>query len=298
MRVGPSLAGVIGATALLFASSGTYSFRYLGVYPSAASTVSRGLNLPRTVVGYYLQSGGYDHGYLQAGKNFKTVEPPGAISSYLEGINDKGDAVGGYCDTINCGGVTVQHGFLYEGGEYTKLDYPITGTSLAAFGINNLGQVVGGYCPGSTTCSGGISPSNHGFLLSRGVLTTLDYPGAIGTQANAINDAGTIVGFYEVHSTQLHGYMYVNGVFSQLGFPGANWTYPAGIDNAGTVAGSFQDANFIVHGFTYSGGVYTQVDVPNSFSTALGGINNNGQIAAEADMNNGTVANFIGTPVQ
>ena len=289
---------VLGLAGLLFAATGNFVFRTIGSYPNAAITYPRGLNASRTIVGSDLQSDGNYHGYLQVGRKFETIQPPGAISSYLEGINDKGEAVGGYCTVLNCVGPDVQHGFLYSSGKYTKLDYPVSGTSIAPEGINNLGQVVGGYCPGSTVCVGGLFPSNHAFLLNGGVFTTLDYPGAIGTQANAISDSGSIVGFYEDAAGRLHGYMYVNGVFTNLDFPSANWTYPAGIDNAGTVAGSFQDANLIVHGFSYSGGVYTQVDVPNSFSTALGGINNSGQVTAGADMNNGTTGNFIGTPVQ
>jgi probable HAF family extracellular repeat protein len=296
MNMMRNLALVVCTGTFLLASTGTFSFRHLGLYPNSAISVPRGLNSSKVSVGFDLQTDGNYHGYVKIGKNFITIQPPGSSSSYLEGINDKGEMVGGYCDTVNCGGITVQHGFLYKSGKYTKLDYPIAGTPLAAFGINNLGQVVGGYCPGLTTCSGGISPSNHAFLLKGGAFTTLDYPGAIGTQANAINDAGTIVGFYEEHSTQQHGYMYLNGVFTQLDFPGANWTYPAGINNAGTVAGSFQDRNYIVHGFIYSGGVFTQIDVPNAFSTAIGGINNKGEITAGADMNNSTVGNFIGTP--
>jgi len=34
----------------------------------------------------------------------------------------------------------------------------------------------------------------HGFLLSKGVLTTFDYPGASDTYAASINEFGTIVG--------------------------------------------------------------------------------------------------------
>lgn len=284
---------------VLFASiAGVFSFKPIGTYPNAALTYPRGLNTSKTVVGFDLQADGNYHGYVEVGKNFRTIQPATAISSYLEGINDEGEMVGRYCDTRNCAGPDVQHGFLSRSGKYAKLDYPISGTSLAPEGINNLGQVVGGYCPSSTACTGGISPSNHAFLLVGSFYTTLDYPGATGTQANAINDSGSIVGFYEDTSATLHGYLYTNGVFTPLDFPGANWTYPAGIDNAGTVAGSFQDVNFIVHGFTYSGGVFTQVDVPNSFSTAIGGINNKGQVTAGADLNNGKVGNFMGTPLQ
>jgi uncharacterized membrane protein len=54
--------------------------------------------------------------------------------------------------------------------------------------VNNLGQIVGVYGDGIT---------NHGFLLSNGVFTTLDYPGATDTVALGINDKGQIVGTYD-----------------------------------------------------------------------------------------------------
>ena len=37
---------------------------------------------------------------------------------------------------------------------------------------------------------------SHGFLLSHGQFTTVDFPGALGTLANGINASGDIVGRY------------------------------------------------------------------------------------------------------
>jgi len=70
----------------------------------------------------------------------------------------------------------------------------LPGTTYA-YGINDTGQIVGWYYDGSG--NGG----DHGFLLSGGTYTTLDYPGAISpshgtpaTFAYGINDLGQIVG--------------------------------------------------------------------------------------------------------
>jgi probable HAF family extracellular repeat protein len=289
---------LLGATALLFASSRTFVFQQIGSYPNAALTYPRSLNLGERVVGFDLQTDGNYHGYLQVGSVFKTIQPAGSISSYLEGINDLGVAVGGYCDVGSCNPETAEHGFLYSRGKYTKLDYPATGTSLAAEGINNLGEVVGGYCPGSATCPLGLSPSNHAFLLHHGVFTTLDYPGAIATLAYAINDSGSMVGYYEDSSTRLHGYLYRNGVFTTIDYPNSDWTIPLGVNNAGIVSGIYEDfTTLITHGFTYANGVFTQIDVPNSTATGLGGINNRGDVTATANVN-GVGKQFVGIPVQ
>ena len=57
----------------------------------------------------------------------------------------------------------------------------------AANGINDSGEVVGIYQ------SGGVY---HGFLLSGGIFSTLDFPGSSSTSANGINDSGQVVGVY------------------------------------------------------------------------------------------------------
>jgi probable HAF family extracellular repeat protein len=59
-------------------------------------------------------------------------------------------------------------------------------------GINNLGQIVGRYMDASQV--------QHGFLLSHGVYTTVDFPGQTGNELYAINDRGQIVGNYNYES--------------------------------------------------------------------------------------------------
>jgi len=68
-----------------------------------------------------------------------------------------------------------------------------------AFGINNRGQIVGQF--------GDATRRAHGFLTSDGTtFTTLDVPGAGGTNAFGINVAGQIVGLF-VDATGLHGFL-------------------------------------------------------------------------------------------
>jgi probable HAF family extracellular repeat protein len=275
-------------------TTGGYTFQPIGNYPNAFVTYARGINSSRAVVGLYQPPGGFYHGYLQVGKVYKTVEPPGVLESYLEGINDKGTTVGGYCDTVPCNGGSAQHGYLHSTGKYTKFDYPTAGYSIAPQGINNLGEVVGGYCP-APSCPGGPLPSAYAFLLKNGTFTTLDYPSALATQANAINDSGSIAGFYMDSAGLLHAYLYQNGSFTPLDFPNSQWTEALGINNAGTLSGLYQDHNLVIHGFTYSNGVFTQVNPPNSSSSVLAGISNTGDVVSSANVNN-TSTNYIGLP--
>ena len=46
----------------------------------------------------------------------------------------------------------------------------------------------------------------HGFLLSVGAYTTIDYPNATYTSANGINDAGEIVGRRDDAAGKTHGF--------------------------------------------------------------------------------------------
>jgi hypothetical protein len=47
---------------------------------------------------------------------------------------------------------------------------------------------------------------SHGFLLSYGVYTTIDVPGAVDTFAEGINNLGQIAGYYVDASGNDHGF--------------------------------------------------------------------------------------------
>ena len=47
----------------------------------------------------------------------------------------------------------------------------------------------------------------HGFLLSAGVYTTVDFPGSVETLALGVNSHDDIVGGYEDSSGTFHGYL-------------------------------------------------------------------------------------------
>ena len=81
-----------------------------------------------------------------------------------------------------------------------------------------LAEIVGGYCPpNSPNCPNGVFlPPIHGYLDDHGAFTTLDYPGAEVTGASVINNAGTIVGTYDIDLTGPHAFLYQNGVYTNI----------------------------------------------------------------------------------
>jgi uncharacterized membrane protein len=122
-----------------------------------------------------------------------------ASGTTVFGINDSGQIVGTYLDKVS-----HRHGFFRDSqGIYTTLDAPTSPTFTVAEGINNSGAIVGWYVKGNSV--------SHGFLLTGGVWTTIDVPGAMDTQINSINASGQIAGFYVVENTDgtttTHGFV-------------------------------------------------------------------------------------------
>ena len=68
-------------------------------------------------------------------------------------------------------------------------------------GINSPGDIVGFY---------GSAGLTHGFLLSGGQSTTIDFPGSTLTDAEKINPRGDIVGFY-MSVGLTHGFLFSRG---------------------------------------------------------------------------------------
>ena len=122
------------------------------------------------------------------------------------GVNNSGfqngEAVGWSYNSPTVGG------FTYLGGNTpttTTLFYPgALSTSLA--GVNNLGQVVGGYSLGQIVDGNSQVTSAHGLYARSKNATpkTLDYPGAMITGLNGINDAGWIIGEYTNDNVTFH----------------------------------------------------------------------------------------------
>src|SRR5208282_115985 len=76
--------------------------------PLGVSTVTAAINNSDEIAGFFTDSGGVIHGFIDNGGIFTTVDPPGATETELLGLNDNGLA-DGFSDI---GG--VMHGILYN----------------------------------------------------------------------------------------------------------------------------------------------------------------------------------------
>lgn len=216
---------------------------------------------------------------------FTNIDFPGGTLTTARGINDKGEIVGAYRIT------PPRHALLIKAGQYIPLaPTTILATHLSeAFKSNDRGDVVGDFV--------GDDGFLHGFLLSKkGVVTTLDFPGASDTAAYGINESGTVVGQWDLLDSNgnlliNHGFVWKNGSFTQVDFPGSGDTYLFGINARGDLVGGWDSGvtSPLEHGF-----VCLKQDQCSSFDVPVAGapatqaddISANGQIiGAYVDVN-------------
>jgi uncharacterized membrane protein len=162
------------------------------------------------------------HGFLLSQGQFTTIDIPGARGTNAWKINPRGEIVGGYT-----GGDGKKHVFLLSlrKREFVTIDVPgAAETLLDNGGINSRGDIVASYCDTAPCTS--ASHDVHGFLLSRGHFTTIDFPVNQPTNAFAINAPGEIVGGY-ASGSNVNGFLLSSGetdnlILCDAPFVGAN----------------------------------------------------------------------------
>ena len=141
------------------------------------------------------------HGFRWRDGETEVIDVPGSRETNAWKSSPSGDVVGGFRELGGPNRV-----FLLQGDQYALFDlpglFPITQDNG---GINARGDIVGTYC-NAAPCEL-TSPGAHGFLLRRGELTTIDFPGAATTAALGINASGDITGAYTDANGFFHGYL-------------------------------------------------------------------------------------------
>ncbi|HLJ93947.1 MAG TPA: PEP-CTERM sorting domain-containing protein [Gemmataceae bacterium] len=205
---------------------------------------------------------------------FSTIDYPGALLTFAEGINASGQVVGVYL-----GQDSRDHGFLFSGGTYRSFDVPGAFGLTDAKAINNAGQIVGRYDVSFTAI--------NGFLRNGDAYTTLAVPGAMYTEAHGINDAAQICGFAATNfSSPNHGFLFSNGIYTSFDVPNSAATRALGINNAGQIVGEYFDpVTTKGHGFLRNGDNYVTLDFPGSALTAATAINNSDRVVGVMDAN-------------
>jgi uncharacterized membrane protein len=215
--------------------------------------------------------------FAYAQYTFCNIDYPLGFGTRARGINDLGQIAGSYADQNG-----NLHALLIQNGKFIPLaPTTILGTEYSdAYKINNRGDVVGQVCD-DVAC--------HGFLLSKGVLTILDYPGASDTGASGINESGTISGYWDLYDASGNflydkGFTWKDGNFTELTFPGSWDTFPTGNNDFGVVVGGWDTSSsspyeygfvdwmgkFISFDAPFPGVALTQADGINDFGLIVG----------------------------
>jgi len=223
---------------------------------------------------------------LERSRPFITFAPPGNVQSQAWGIDPSGRVVVGAYRTED----DVVHGFVFERGAFTTIDYPGVAFSLVT-GISGRGEMVGWWQDAN-----GVQ---HGYVRRDGVFATVDAPGSVATRIDGINVSGDIVGAYDAPDGSSPGFVRRHGKFTAVEpFSGATFTVAKGISSSGDVVGYYavNDENgeeVERHGFLLRRGTYTIIDFPGSTRTGLSAINDEGDMFGWYDDADGVTHAFL-----
>ncbi len=147
--------------------------------------------------------------------------------------------------------------------------------------FDSLGNVNGFNATGKFV---GTSSANHGYLNDKGIITYIDWPGAIHTFPVVVNDFGIAAGFFIPRSSSGGGFTFQNGIFSELLLPDATQIQPHAINNLGEIVGSFYDG-ITNYGFSIINGVGSVIEPTGSTSSNIFAVNDiGGVVGTYADM--------------
>jgi probable HAF family extracellular repeat protein len=213
----------------------------LGVPPGGTVSGASAINNSGQIVGNAsFNSSGASYAFLYSAGSwsnlgvFQGAQSPPASSLAL-GVNNSGQVTGA-CGACTTPGNFNEYAFLYSNGVMANLGTLSGYQSSFATGINNKGEVVG--------WSGNGFGQYHAFLYSGGAmkdLGTLQGPSG-SSGAYAINDAGTVVGWYSSSTSNVsQAFVYSFGRMTDLnalispGF-GITLTSAVGINDLGQIA--------------------------------------------------------------
>jgi hypothetical protein len=135
------------------------------------------------------------HGFTWKDGLFSEVMYPGSADANILGINSRGEYVG-YWDPDYYG--VVWHGYLYSKETYSTIDAPFAdAVATITTDVNEKGDIGGNF--------NDVNFKYYGFLKVGSEFTRFDYPGAVSTGFEGINNAGQMVGWYYDADWVIHG---------------------------------------------------------------------------------------------
>jgi hypothetical protein len=154
------------------------------------------------------------------------------LNGIAQGLDEKGDFAGDYCDT---GGSGTIFGMLGKQGAWqSDVTTPFTSSYTGERGVNNKGTIVGFYVDSGTGLQVGT-------IIQRGVTSQVIYPdpNQSYTVLEGINNSGQAAGQWGDTSGIVHSFAYDSkkATFTEIDDPAAtSFTQAWGVNGAGLIA--------------------------------------------------------------
>jgi len=278
------------------------------------------INASGQIVGWAENADGAKHAFIYRDGKMSDLGVLGWSGSLARSINTAGDVVGVFGEDAHYqGGVAEGRAFLYRGGRMHDLNSVISKEALAAAGvvvltdakaINDRGQIVcAGEDPAGVSATFLLTPVEAKALdaalandpppaMPGWTLTALGTLGGDSSHANAINDAGQIVGAADTNLEYpessggrafslggrlardpyyAHAFLYADGKMQDLTVLGGNDSEANAINSSGQVVG--QVGGLWGRPFLYSDGQMSNLGYPGGGLSRIVAINASGQIA-------------------
>jgi probable HAF family extracellular repeat protein len=191
--------------------------------PNGSNTLCSDINSSDAIVGQYTDPSGDNHGFLYENGKFTDIAPDKL--SGASGINDNGYIVGGYAHCQFC----QQHGFLWNGHKFKRLDVP--GAMWTGAGSINNSRVITIIAPDNTN-------HYHSYLYRNGKYAELKVPGAFESYVEAINNSDDLSFSWIDAKQNNHAALRYQGRFYKYDHPrGKNETLAFKLNNHRQIVG-------------------------------------------------------------
>jgi hypothetical protein len=248
-------------------------------------------------IGGYFGSGATGHpntGYIlrppYGHAKYQRIMFPGSTQTQLTGLNNTGVQVGFW--TAGGGGHRID-GWYLDNGQFRSVTDSASSPVNELLGVNDHNIAVGFYADAR-----GL---DHAFTYNIATkrFGAITVAGASSVVAAAINNAGTVTGFFTGGAGRTEGFVLSpGGQLSTLEFPGASATRATGVNDAGEVVGYYQLGTAGMHGFTWtSARGFATVNGPGgAVSTAITGVNDAGDLVGYYTDRAGHTDGLLATP--
>jgi hypothetical protein len=258
-----------------------------GYFGSGAGAPAPAPNKGYTIVPPYFQ------------RNFSNENFPHSVQTQVTGLNDHGVQVGFYSTQNNANLSNNNFGFYaVNGRHFHKVDFPTHHPASPPvdqlLGVNNHYVAVGFFAKSNGDTGG------YKYNIRTHHFSTISIRGATSTAATAINDSGSIAGFYTNSKGVTKGfYLRHTGQLFVLNYPGATETQAFGANLSGEVVGDYVLPNKDMHGFTWTRqhGFRTVNDPHGVNTTTINGINNAGILVGFYVDAKGNTAGMLAVPL-